>query len=92
MVPKDAPRSPRGAQDRAKGAQEDPRMDQREPKGSPKGAQREPKTTKRGQGGGPRASKNQKDDISKLLKNTTGVYRKNQHVEVHFGLSGFQLG
>ena len=36
LVPRDVPRSPRGARDRSKGAQEHPRMDEREPKGSPK--------------------------------------------------------
>ena len=39
LVPRRLPRSLRDAQDCPKGAQEDPRMNQREPKGNPKGAQ-----------------------------------------------------
>ena len=65
MVPKDVPRSPRGAQDRPKGAKEDPRMDQRKPKGIPKGAQEAQKAPRWRL----RCSKFEEDDGSKTVKN-----------------------
>ena len=46
LVPRRLPRSLRDAQDGPKAAQEDPRMNQREPKGSPKGGQDDQKRSR----------------------------------------------
>ena len=65
LVPRPAPRSPRGAKRGPKRAQEDLQMDQRRLHGTP----RELKEVQRSEGGGPGASKIGKVRFSKSIKN-----------------------
>ena len=62
LVPRKLPRSLRDAQDGPKGAQGNPRMNQREPKGSRKGAQDDT----RGPGRTPDHLKMQKDYVNRF--------------------------